>query len=823
MKKRPILHRERVNQQLREAFDCPLAVIVAPMGFGKTTALETFFENVSGMQVWLELNEDEVLPQDIWDLLLDTIKRKNRDLYLELQNLGFPLNQFQQNRVFEAIQRHAKRKKIFLIIENYQHVQSEVFDHFIEMAVRYGMENTSLVLVSRKPLALHQDELVMKGLCGIVDSEQLLMTKAEIRELCAIRQVFPSPKVIDRIFERTEGWTAAVCTLIDHFLQYGEFEVGSSLENLIERVVLDDCEHGHIHELMQLSLLNAFTLDQAVEVIVNRSRNEIWSVCESCGLLRHKHDAKDYAFYPFFRRYLSLRLERSFSSSEKQAIHQRTGQSLIRCGGCCDGCKHLMIAEAYEEVLEVFENPCNLEMLANHPSMMDAVFTAIPRELIQKHPMAFVNYLGLRSKRYEKSTGLSLLRDLESEIEKRADLAEKEKNWILSRIELTRSCFAEHDLRKIHEHHKRARMIWRDLPRVDRGLFPHPYRHSACLLIAYHRQPGQLQSLIASVADQCHSEKSMMDRSYNAFVNQLQAEYYLETGDLKKAGQFAKKVICMTQRFKQNDLTGCAHLTLLRSYFAQGMYGKAQKAADTLKVLKSERPETIFESACESALNYAGFLLSNSSAVKMKEAVDQTQSHLDDAGFSCILAGRAFLHQKDYINLEVLTEEMLPVFLQATCIFACIHGWIFDAIAKFRLYGTEASLDSLKAAVDLAKKDGLILPFLEYSKELLPLFAAVQNQIGQQAFMYRLLEGMDQYRYHLKNHGDLLESAQRLSEREKEIMRLILEGKSNREIATDLFIAEVTVKKHVSSIYKKLEVNGRTMAVKKCLELGVVL
>ncbi|GGP15962.1 response regulator [Oceanobacillus neutriphilus] len=54
---------------------------------------------------------------------------------------------------------------------------------------------------------------------------------------------------------------------------------------------------------------------------------------------------------------------------------------------------------------------------------------------------------------------------------------------------------------------------------------------------------------------------------------------------------------------------------------------------------------------------------------------------------------------------------------------------------------------------------------------------------------------------------------EQLTEREKEILLLIAKGKSNQEIADELFIALKTVKVHVSNILGKLEVHDRTQAV----------
>jgi len=61
-----------------------------------------------------------------------------------------------------------------------------------------------------------------------------------------------------------------------------------------------------------------------------------------------------------------------------------------------------------------------------------------------------------------------------------------------------------------------------------------------------------------------------------------------------------------------------------------------------------------------------------------------------------------------------------------------------------------------------------------------------------------------------------------LSERELEILGLIARGASNKEIASQLFIAEGTVKNHVTHILGKLGVRDRTQAALKARELGLL-
>jgi LuxR family maltose regulon positive regulatory protein len=61
-----------------------------------------------------------------------------------------------------------------------------------------------------------------------------------------------------------------------------------------------------------------------------------------------------------------------------------------------------------------------------------------------------------------------------------------------------------------------------------------------------------------------------------------------------------------------------------------------------------------------------------------------------------------------------------------------------------------------------------------------------------------------------------------LSERELEVLRLIAQGLSNREIGNRLFLALSTVKGHTRVIFDKLQVQRRTEAVARARELGLL-
>lgn len=61
----------------------------------------------------------------------------------------------------------------------------------------------------------------------------------------------------------------------------------------------------------------------------------------------------------------------------------------------------------------------------------------------------------------------------------------------------------------------------------------------------------------------------------------------------------------------------------------------------------------------------------------------------------------------------------------------------------------------------------------------------------------------------------------RLTERELDVIRLLVEGATNDDIATHLFVTEKTVKTHLSAIFRKLGVTNRTQAATKAMRDGL--
>ena len=105
------------------------------------------------------------------------------------------------------------------------------------------------------------------------------------------------------------------------------------------------------------------------------------------------------------------------------------------------------------------------------------------------------------------------------------------------------------------------------------------------------------------------------------------------------------------------------------------------------------------------------------------------------------------------------------------------------------------------------------------------IFAAVGGWLGLRWRKQKEIVVVREVR--VREDGPFVLNADKLKElgitpREHEILGLIAEGLSNREIAERLFVSENTVKTHSSRVFEKLGVNRRVQAVQRGKELGLI-
>jgi LuxR family maltose regulon positive regulatory protein len=168
-----------------------------------------------------------------------------------------------------------------------------------------------------------------------------------------------------------------------------------------------------------------------------------------------------------------------------------------------------------------------------------------------------------------------------------------------------------------------------------------------------------------------------------------------------------------------------------------------------------------------------------------------------------------------------------------------IQVLILQALALQEDGRTTQAFEALAQAAALAEPGGYLRTFADYGAPLARLLRQMASRGHPPAYVDKLLEAFEPTATecqpvpdawtHVSQRESSAEAASQketliepLSERETEVLALIAQGLTNREVGERLYISQGTVKAHTSSIYGKLGVRNRTTAVVRARELGLL-
>lgn len=163
---------------------------------------------------------------------------------------------------------------------------------------------------------------------------------------------------------------------------------------------------------------------------------------------------------------------------------------------------------------------------------------------------------------------------------------------------------------------------------------------------------------------------------------------------------------------------------------------------------------------------------------------------------------RLVLKTGRYQTLNVTGPTPIPSGVSFSSQLNRMYDNIMYAVAQQALGQREQALDQLRVICDEALLDGAIMPIAEHAEFLAPLLA----DLGQDPAYAPLVDQVHQYQLVQAEHvQDVI-----LTPREKKIVAAVEAGRTNKEIAQQIDLAEITVKKILSTIYKKYNVCKRS-------------
>lgn len=213
----------------------------------------------------------------------------------------------------------------------------------------------------------------------------------------------------------------------------------------------------------------------------------------------------------------------------------------------------------------------------------------------------------------------------------------------------------------------------------------------------------------------------------------------------------------------------------------------------------------------------------------LPELSDGTPGYLLEYGrltLARLIVARRHERGSDQFRRELfdLLDRLLEAARSQRRIASQIEILALKALALDAYGSSPAAFAPLNEALDLAEPIGLLRVFLAEGEPMLALLRAGVATGEASGLVARLVPAFvlapDATAQSVGGAGDGL--VEPLTERERDVLRLIAIGMRNREIADELYISLSTVKRHIANAYGKLGVHNRTEAVARANELNLL-
>jgi LuxR family maltose regulon positive regulatory protein len=170
-----------------------------------------------------------------------------------------------------------------------------------------------------------------------------------------------------------------------------------------------------------------------------------------------------------------------------------------------------------------------------------------------------------------------------------------------------------------------------------------------------------------------------------------------------------------------------------------------------------------------------------------------------------------------------LADHLIAGALQGRYLLVALEALLLRAQMQAELGYRRASRADCARALELAEPEGFIGVFIEQGPAVAEALADLREQDRPGAgYLERILAAFSRSRPPDTTRSEPQTLVEPLTERELDVLRLMAEGLTYKEIGGRLFISLNTVRSHAKAIYGKLDVNNRTRAIETARQLEIL-
>lgn len=442
-----LLSRPRLLEQLRANITCPLTLITANAGSGKTTLVADFLRNQTSQFVWYQLDHADADPAVFLSYLGQGFRQHLPDFgqslfaYLQ-QATEFKLHPERAVDVLlnEILARAEQR--LILVLDDYHHLGTKTAVHSImDRLIAYLPDVMHLIIVSRELPPFQLSRLRAQARLAVIDQHELLFNDEEMQTL--FREVFAlelTPLQLVEYRERTQGWITALQLIQQVACQQLSVGTGGEKPDLAvilrrsERDIFDyfaeevfAAEPESVRQLlMRLSLLDRLELDTCARLFPHMGCASVLpNLMRRNVFLTVAADARseEYRLHPLFQDFLRRRLRTEIGRVEVAVLQTRFAEHFLANGQWERALGHLLAAEEFERAAQIIAQHGPDWIATGALALLKKFAEALPAAVLRQHPRVLVHQAEAQRLQGEYRSAHSLLREAVELLDTQSDYA----------------------------------------------------------------------------------------------------------------------------------------------------------------------------------------------------------------------------------------------------------------------------------------------------------------------------------------------------------------------------------------------------------------
>ena len=800
----------RLQESLRPVSRCALTAIVAPMGYGKTTAVNWFLAREA---------PPHCIRISVYSAHLAILWRSAQEAFAHagfpfLRDYDCPVDAAGAGLLADGLCRGlAGPEPCYLFLDDFHLLaDARVADFLCTLANRLP-ENVHLIVAGRDRFLPADAQLRLGIRLHRIGAEQLRLGREELAVYARRCGAALSESQLTALLTSTEGWFSAVYLNLRSLAERGTLVGGNSdIYAMFTAAMLDPLPQRTREFLAVLGLADEFTAEMA-RFVTEESETEqlLGALTAQNAFASLLPDGVTYRFHHMMKECA----ERSFlamSAETQQLYWERFGLWYEQHRQYLHAIAAYRKSENYDALLRVIRSDAGILLAALKPEDVLEALDKCPAETLKAHPFAILVLMRRMFTWRQIPKMMELKTLLLTAIEEHPELSEEERGNLLGECDLILSFLCYNDISAMSRLHRSA-SAQMSRPAISIQSSGGWTFGSPSVLMMFHRAPGSLKSELFEM-DEC------------------MPHYYKVTNH---HGQGAETIMRAEALFCQGCFTD-AHIELERAYTQVKDNGQINMALCCDFLSRRLSLYTDVEQRYTFAERYAELLrYHDASWINLWSATSAyyhalrgetdkipeifSQHRLSDINMLApgkpmmeMIENQVYLAEGAYAKVAGRSAELLSVCEAMHYALVAIHSRIQTVAAYAQLGKIEEAHAWLGKALSDAAPDGLVMPFVENYAYLRPLLAReIKTELVEKITKLGEAAGA-------RNAASVRPAAfDVLTPREFEIVELIAQRLSNREIAEKLYLSEGSVKQYVNRIYSKLHIEGDTRTKRKAL------